>query len=117
MKKEHRIWALKELMLARMDLSEDKISSAKERLGTVYFFLEQQFDIKDDMDKLQFGIPVCICNDELGWSTCGGECPVHRPYYNCICGGCGNCTLIGTYQGCSKKVAYMKICRRCGVHP
>lgn len=112
MKKEHEVWIYKEVLLAKIDLEEDKISSTKERLGTLLLFLGQQFEFKDDLRMLELGIPVCICEDQRGWSTCGAQCQVHKPSYFCTCGGCGDCKVTD-HQGCSRKVAYMKMCVRC----
>lgn len=113
MKRESEIRVYKGLTMISIDFGEDRISSAKERVGALLSFLEKEFGLEDDQVKTQLGIPVCICDDGRGWSTCGGECPVHRPNYFCSCGGCKNCVTREERRGCSKKVAYMKACVLC----
>lgn len=112
MNKEQKGAILKDLKHIQIDLSEDKIKAVKEKLESFVKSVEKQFDLEDEQEQIMLGIPVCICEDDRGWSTCGGECPVHRPVYYCICGGCGKCHTT-QYQGCSRMVAYMKMCVRC----
>lgn len=113
MKREAEVRTYKDLVMISADLSEDKLASVKWRLGALISFLERELSLEDDGLKIRLGIPVCICEDGRGWSTCGASCLIHRPHYFCTCGGCGNCVLIGSHQGCSKRVAYMKTCVRC----
>ena len=113
MKEDDKVFVLKTVADITIDLTEDKISECKDKLNYLFRYLEDRFDLKDDSKKAYLGIPVCICEDGRGWSTCGGECPVHRPHYACTCGGCGGCALKGESRFCTKKVAYMKTCVRC----
>ena len=113
MNQELKASILKSIVEIHIELSEDKIGQAKLALGSLVRSLAKKLDLEDEALQASLGIPVCICEDGRGWSTCGGECPVHRPHYLCTCGGCGSCTLNGLYQGCSKKVAYTQMCVRC----
>lgn len=104
---------LKFLALIKIELSEGKVTAAMKYAEEARLLVEKEAGIEDDMERITLGIPVCICEDGKGWSTCGGNCLVHRPSYPCTCGGCGECTLKGDSRFCSKKVAYMKMCYRC----
>jgi hypothetical protein len=58
-------------------------------------------------------IPVCICIDNKGWSTCGAPCPLHPPIFQCDCDG-GRCSVcIENGENCRKKVARGQRCVRC----
>jgi hypothetical protein len=101
---------------AKIALDQDKVSEVKTILGTVEEAI-RLFQTVSDEELIQADVPVCICADKRGWSTCGDKCHYHPPEYICLCGGCGNCTLIGERQACQKRVAYMRMCHRCDPQP
>lgn len=117
MKQTDKVELLKLATSIYVDLSEDKILEAKLCLGSFIKILADRFDMKDESLQASLGIPVCICEDGRGWSTCGGECGIHRPIYMCGCEGCKKCIKeegrADMHKGCVKKVAYMQVCIRC----
>ncbi|NJN05673.1 MAG: hypothetical protein HC814_03800 [Rhodobacteraceae bacterium] len=86
MNRTQAISAMKEIKLTMIELGESRIMDASKRLKELFSFLEEKLELKDDLLKMDHGIPVCICEDGRGWSTCGGECPDH-PRSTCASAG------------------------------
>jgi hypothetical protein len=101
--------------MAQVDLSQDKVKEAYSSIDTVCRALEAEHGLSDDQKKISLGIPVCICVDDRGWSTCGGECPMHPPKYLCACKGCEDCDnrVFLPKIRCERKVAHGSYCIRC----
>ena len=112
MTKDQAIDFIRVIVKAGIALDQDKISEARTLLETSEMSLMALHHLTDD-DLIGKGIPVCICDDGRGWSTCGAKCLYHPPDYICICGGCGNCNLVGEDRACKRRVAYMKLCVKC----
>jgi len=101
---------------ARIELDHDRISETKAILFNISEAVCLIYKVGDE-DLISAGVPVCICPDDRGWSTCGGACSYHSPDYICLCGGCGNCKLEGEDRACKRRVAYMRRCHKCDTEP
>ena len=113
MNRDEKVGLLRSIVNIRIGLTEGRIHETVSRLEGFFLRLEKAFGFPaDDQNRIKLDIPVCICVDDRGWSTCGGPCPVHIPDYYCICRGCKKCTLT-TSPFCQKKVAYQMRCVRC----
>ena len=109
---EEEAWALQQLTLSTMDLEQGNTSAAMKKIAGVSWWMERYFGLQDDEKKISVGIPVCICIDDLGWSTCGGECPRHPPKWICECiNKCTGCKPEGSK--CMRKVYVGKKCVHC----
>jgi hypothetical protein len=101
--------------LVHVQMSFDTLSfaEAEEKLNALVEDVKRHFNITEER-MIEIGIPVCICIDDRGWSTCGVPCPRHPPKYQCPCDRkrCKGCTS-GPVEGCAKKVAYGHLCVRC----
>ena len=114
--KEEAVSLLRLIVRAEIELSQDKLSKAMYSLQAAHGLAQNLSKVSEE-DLIEASVPVCICEDGRGWSTCGGKCAYHPPEYICLCGGCGNCALVGFSQGCVKRVAYMKMCHKCDPEP